>query len=111
VTELPVSWGTCNKEDYSRDSAWWAFATVDLLASVRYQDAIKDIVAARGPVEADFFDMQPVVERMAAQLAQKDPEAARGSITRYTSMCLNRAEDLYWDLADSLFVNYNNNRF
>ncbi|HON41824.1 MAG TPA: C69 family dipeptidase [Bacillota bacterium] len=111
VTELPASWGTCDKEKYSRDSAWWAFATVDLLASVRYQEASKDIVAARGPVEADFFATQPAVEKMVADLAAKDPAAARSFITSYTATCLNRAENLYWDLADLLFTKYNNNRF
>ncbi|MEA4884407.1 MAG: C69 family dipeptidase [Clostridia bacterium] len=111
VTELPASWGTCNKEQYSRNSAWWAFATVDLLASVRYQDAVKDIVAAREPVEANFFAMQPVVEKVAGELAAKDPAAASRFITDYTAMCLTRAEALYWDLADLLFTKYNNNRF
>jgi dipeptidase len=111
ATKLPTSWGIADKYDYSRDSAYWAFATVDLLANMRYQDAIRDIDAARGPLEAKFFAMQPVIEKVAGELAAKDPELAKSFITDYTGMCLTEGTELYWDLADLFFDKYNNNRF
>jgi len=111
ATELPASWNISDKLAYSRDSAYWAFATVDILANLRYQDAIQDINAVRGPIEADWFAMQATVEKLAADLTAIDPELAKGFITDYTKMCLTDATELYWKLADLMFSKYNNNRW
>ncbi|MCR4424860.1 MAG: C69 family dipeptidase [Firmicutes bacterium] len=111
VTELPVSWRTNDRFQYSRNSAWWAFATVDQYAGFRFQDAIKDIAAARDPVEAGFFAMQPCIERVAAEIWARDPAAARSFITGYTSMCMKKAESTYWELADLLMCKYVNNQY
>ncbi|HHY46554.1 MAG TPA: peptidase, partial [Firmicutes bacterium] len=111
ATELPLSWRTNDRYKYSRDSAWWAFATVDQFASFRYQDAIKDIKEVRDPLEADFFAMQPTIERAALELYKQDPKLAVKFITDYTNTCMKDAEAAYWGLADRLMVKYNNNQF
>lgn len=111
ITATPTSWMTNDRYGYSRDSAWWAFATVDLLANLRYQDAIEDIRAVRDPLQAEFYTVQPAIEQAAAGLYQTDPELAVKLLTNYTQSCMLRAEAAYWDLADELIETYNNNQF
>ena len=111
VTELPVSYRTNNRYDYSRDSAWWAFATVDQFVNFRYQDAANDLKEVQEPLQEGFYAFQPAVEEAAKILYERDPELAVKFLTNYTNSCMNKAEGVYWDLADLLIEKYNNNQY
>jgi len=111
IQQTPISWQTNDRYIYSRDSAWWAFATVDLLVNLRYQEAINDLKAVRDPLEEEFFKLQPAVEEAALALYKANPELMVRFLTQYSQSCMLRAEEAYWKLADYLMCKYNNNQF
>jgi len=71
---------------------------------------IEDIKAVRDPLEAEFFALQPIIEKTALELYEQDPILARTFITNYTNSCANRAVDAYWKLASQLFGRYHDGR-
>lgn len=114
ATELPESFATGmrggNYDVFSRESAWWAFNVVSNYAGLIWDHMIEDIKAVRDPLEAEFFTLQPAIEKTAIELYDQDPELARTFITNYTNSCANRVVDAYWKLASQLFGRYNDGR-
>jgi len=110
-TELPKSFATGRRgggyDVFSRESAWWAFNVVSNYAGLMWNVMIEDIKAVRDPLEAEFLTLQPVIEKTAIELYEKDPNLARKFITNYTNSCANRVVDTYWKLASQLFGRYN----
>lgn len=111
VTELPKSFVTGRRgggyDVFNRESAWWAFNVVSNYANLCWSYMIEDIKAVRDPLEAEFFALQPAIEKTAIELYEKDPNLARSFITNYTNSCANRVVDAYWKLASQLFGRYN----
>jgi len=109
-TELPKSFATGMRggdyDVFSRESAWWAFNVVSNYAALMWNVMLEDIKAVRDPLEAEFFTLQPVIEKTAIELYEKDPKLARTFITNYTNNCANRVVDAYWKLANQLFGRY-----
>ncbi|OPZ63728.1 MAG: Dipeptidase A [Firmicutes bacterium ADurb.Bin506] len=91
---------------FSRESAYWAFNFVSNFADLKYSYMIKDIEAVRDPLEAEFFALQPAVEKAALALYQTNPEAAKTFLTTYTNNQANRVVDAYWKLASQLAGRY-----
>jgi len=114
VTELPKSFATGRRgggyDVFSRESAWWAFNTVSNHAELLWSLMLEDIKAVRDPLEAEFFALQPAIEKTALELYKQDPNLARAFITNYTNSCANRVVDAYWKLASQLFGRYNDGR-
>ena len=110
ITELPKSFATGMRggdyDVFSRESAWWAFNAVSNHAELMWNVMLEDIKAVRDPLEAEFFTLQPVIEKTAIELYEKDPDLARAFITNYTNSCANRVVDAYWKLASQLFGRY-----
>jgi len=97
-------------EKYDAKSARWAIDFVDNLAFLRFQEAIKDIWAARNPFEEEIFKKQAEIEKEALKLLQKNPQAAQKYLTDYSNSLMNRVLDIYLQLRDTLIVKYTNNR-
>jgi len=114
ATELPKSFATGMRgggyDVLNRESAWWAFNVVENYASLFWSYMIEDIKAVRDPLEAEFFALQPAIEKTAIELYEKDPALAQTFITNYTNSCANRAVDAYWKLASQLFGRYNDRK-
>lgn len=106
VTDVPDSVKTQNRADFSRDSAWWAFAFTNNWANIGYSAMIKDINAHQQALEGEFFALQPAVEAAAVDLYNIDPALAVQYITNYTADTINRTVAAQWDLADALVVKY-----
>ncbi len=109
VTDLPDAWGL--DPDYTRirrDQAPWNFRLVFSLANnLRYQDAMQDISQVFGPAEAAFFDIQPSVERAAAQAASG--EGAGGVepfLNAYVDHGMKQVGYGYNELVDYLMFRY-----
>ncbi|HHY46555.1 MAG TPA: peptidase C69, partial [Firmicutes bacterium] len=104
VTTLPADYAINDRTKFefdNRESAWWAFNLVDNLVNRRYQDAIKDLRAARDPLEEEQFAMQPVIEKVAAELHATDPDLAAKFLTSYTASRCRKAVETFWKLAET----------
>ena len=110
VTELPKSFNKGMRggsyDVFSRESAWWAFNFVSNWADLKYSYMIEDIKAVRDPLEAEFFAVQPTIEKAAIELYEKDPILAQSFLTTYTNSCATRVVDAYWKLASQLVGRY-----
>ncbi len=106
ATELPKSFAVGDHWTLNRDSARWAFDTVDFHVQPAYSEAIRDVQAAQAKYEAGAIARIPEIDRQAVELYKKKPaEAARF----LTGFCLNNARtviDAWWKLGDDLLVKY-----
>jgi dipeptidase len=107
ITEIPRSFQIGDHWQFSRDSARWAFDTVDFHTQVVYNLAIQDVREAQKKWELSALTRTPDVDKVAADLYKKDPALARQYLTDY---CLNNASlvvNAWWDLGTQLLVKYN----
>lgn len=109
-TETAVAYRTYDPENYSDASARWTIDFVDNLASLRFQDMIRDIRAVRNPFEEAIFDHLPALEREALALHQKDPSAAQKLLTDYCTGIQSQVPGMYIKLREKLITKYTNNR-
>ena len=69
MKDLPKFYQTGSRyEEFRRDSGWWVNTYVQQMAELRYQDARKDIHAAREPKLAALYMLTPIVQQKAADL-------------------------------------------
>lgn len=103
-------YSTYHPEKYEEKSARWAIDFVDNLASLKFQEAIKDIWVARNPFEEEIFAKQEEIEKRALELHKKNVPAAQRYLTDYSNKLMNQVPELYRKLRDTLIVKYTNNR-
>lgn len=107
ITELPKSYTTGKLQQFSRDSAWWAFNFVANYANLRWSYMIKDIQKVQKEIEDLIFALQPAIETTALTLLKTNPELVAPYLTQY---CLSTADNgikKWWKLADFLVTKYN----
>ncbi|MFZ2330954.1 MAG: C69 family dipeptidase [Atribacterota bacterium] len=109
VQEIPDSWSTFNRTQFSLESDRWAYMLADDLVNRRYQDAILDLREVRDPLQAKFFANQEAVEKKALELYNEDPMKAKQFLTEYTHETMDKATKAYWDLNWKLIAKYTNN--
>ncbi len=109
VQEIPDSWSTFNRTQFSLESDRWAYMLADDLVNRRYQDAILDLREVRDPLQAEFFANQEAVEKKALELYNEDPMKAKQFLTEYTHETMDKATKAYWDLNWKLIAKYTNN--
>ena len=73
---MPASYMVDGREKFRRDCAWWAFRQVSQLATLRWQDMVKDIELVWRPIEEKAFADQARVEEEAVRLYKQDPQKA-----------------------------------
>lgn len=103
------SYRTYDENVYSEHSARWLIDFVDNLANMRFQEAIKDVRAARDPFEKELFARQAGFEQEVRELLQKNPEAARKRVTEYCVKIQNEVPPLYVKIRNNLITKYTNN--
>jgi len=57
-----------------------------------------DVDKVWGPIQNEFFEMQPSVEKQAVQMYQQDPDKARAFLTGYTGKWGSYVIDKAWKL-------------
>ncbi len=92
--------------DFSEDSARWAVDFVEKLLLLRWQDAVKDLHAARDPLEDGFFASQAEVEAKALDLHKKDPALAAKYLTDLTVSRMDEIVRMFRRLRDVLLSKY-----
>ncbi|HHY46781.1 MAG TPA: peptidase C69 [Firmicutes bacterium] len=107
ITKVPESFQIGQRNIYDRKSAWWAFNFVSNWADLKYCYMIKDIQAVYNAFESEAFAMQPIIEKAAKELYDKDPSLAVKFLTNYSNDLATRVVDAYWQLADRLIAKYN----
>ncbi len=102
---------TYDARQFSEGSARWAVEFVDNLLHLKWQWAVKDLLAVRDPLEREFFDQQPAVEKRAAELYRQDPAAAAAYLTDLTRERMERVVKMYRDLRAALITKYTNSLY
>lgn len=108
ITELPKSYTVGRLQQFSRDSAWWAFNFVANYANLRWSYMIKDIQKVQKDIEDTEFSLQPYIEKTAIELYKA---GKKDLMKKYlTNYCVQNAElgiKKWWNLADMLVTKYN----
>jgi dipeptidase len=109
VTDLPDAWDLA--PDYTRidrRQTPWNFRLVAGLANnLRYQDAVTDVRHVFEPAEAAFLNIQPQVDKTAAELFRKEgAEAVESFLNAYADRCLTQVGYAYNELVDYLMFRY-----
>ena len=85
MTKLPPFYGVGDRfHDYDPESGWWVNTRVQELSSLRYQDARKDIHAARDAKLKPLYVLTPMIQDKAASMLKAgDKEGAVSIITDF----------------------------
>ena len=106
VTDVSPLYKTYDFREFSEDSARWAVDFVEKLMLLRWQPAMKDLQAARDPVEAGFFDEQAAVDAKAAEMMKTDPAGAVRYLTGLTVSRMEALVEVYRKLRKTLLAKY-----
>jgi len=106
VTDVSPFYKTYDFREFSEDSARWAVDFVEKLMLLRWQPAVKDLWAARNPVEDGFFADQAAIDAKAAALLKTDPASAAQYLTGLTVSRMETLVDLYRKLRRALLAKY-----
>ncbi len=111
VRKISELYETYNARQFSEGSARWSVDLVDNLMHLRWQDAVKDLHAARDPIEAEFFASQAATDERALALFRKDPSSASAFLTDLTKARMERVVNMYRDLRGTLITKYTNSSY
>jgi hypothetical protein len=98
--------GTASFHEFSWDSAFWVFNWVANQAYARYKDEIVDIRKVQQDFEAGFAAEQPKIEREAAELYRRSPQAAEEFLTKYSDESSEKVVTRWKKLGEELLVKY-----
>jgi len=84
MTELPASLGRGDRYGaFDRESGFWTNIYVQQMAELHYNEAIKQVRAAREPRLRMLYEVTPAILEMAARAYPKDPEGAINLLTQF----------------------------
>ncbi len=108
MTRVPESYAVGNGDllTYSEDAAFWAFNFVSNFTYLRYNMMIEDVKDAQKALEKQFIEEVQSIDKAAAALHEKDPEAAREFVTNYSVMAGNQTVERWKELGKYLMVKY-----
>ena len=109
-SDTAPSYQTYDPEKYSDASARWTIDFVDNLCNLRFQDAIKEVLARRQPFEDKIFADQEKVEQEALRLHAISPKKAKAYLTAYCRGVMEKVPPLYIEIRNRLITAFTNNR-
>lgn len=92
--------------EFTRDSLWWAIASVNVLADARWSYMIQDINEYQAKYETSVVNSQSAIDAAALELYNKDPELAIAFLTKYCNDNAETVRDAWWQLLDNLLWKY-----
>ncbi len=107
ITDVPAPYATGDGSRFSWDSAWWVFNLVSNWANLRWSDMSREIFAVRDELERRFVALQPLVDRTAVDLMEKDRELAIEYLTDYSVQAGEMVFRRWRKLAEHLLWKYN----
>ncbi len=111
VTDVSPLYKTYDYDAFSEDSARWAVDFVEKLMLLRWQSAVKDLRAARDPLEAGFFSSQPEIEKKAAEMLPANASEAKKFLTELTISRMEQIVEMYRELRRKLLTKYSGDGF
>ncbi|NQU31950.1 MAG: C69 family dipeptidase [Bacteroidetes bacterium] len=104
VTQISLPFATGDINNYSRESAWWAFNFAANYANTRYGDIVVDIIKEQQELENLFVAQQDSIENIALSL---DGNSRIEFLTRYSDAMGNIVHRRWVTLGDRLVTKYN----
>ncbi|MDO4770455.1 C69 family dipeptidase [Porphyromonas sp.] len=108
MTRVPECYSEANGDllTFSWTSAFWMHNWVANMAYNKYSYMIKDIRKVQSELESKFLTMQPMIEKYAMELGQKDEKAAVDFLTGYSCTEADMATARWKDLGTYLLIKY-----
>jgi dipeptidase len=107
IDDVPRSYAEGSLQKFSWDSAWWVFNFVANFANLKYLYMIQDIQRVQSELEGGLLELQPIIEKAALELHEKDPELARRFLTDYSISHAERVVQRWRELGETLITKYN----
>jgi len=107
IDALPVSYTVGSLDEFTWDSAWWSFNFVANFSNLMYSYMIEDVRAAQSELEGKLLALQPVVERVATELAAEDPALLVRYLTDYSVSHGEEVVERWRQLGKGLVSGYN----
>lgn len=107
ITDIPTSYTLGSLQKFSWDSAWWVFNFVANIANIKYSYMIKDIQKVQSELEGNYIALQPVIEKVAAELAKSNPELMSRFLTDYSVSHAEEVVRRWRQLGEDLLTKYN----
>ena len=104
--KVPAAFEIGRRDKFDRNSAFWASNFVGNWSNLNYRNMIQDIRAKQQEIEDKLFADQPVVEKMAIEIAATDAARARQFISDYSNRVAQENFMKWWELADKLVCDY-----
>lgn len=110
---LPESFNFCGQDNFSRQSALWAFRQTNRLAMVNWPIGKATVEPEVIKEENKLFDEIGFIEKRAAELLKQDEknlkdgkktQLAQEYLTNYTNSYARSVIDKWWELGDDLWV-------
>ncbi len=93
--------------EYNAKSAFWVFNLVANIAYGKYSYVIKDIQKVQKELEDKYFAFQPVIDKAALELYQKDKATAVQFLSEYSTNTANQMVERWTQLWEYLVTKYN----
>ncbi len=85
-TDLPIEYKTPGRVNgYTMKSAWWIFNRLGTLSAQRWGDMHKDLDAKWIPMQIEFIEEIPEIDKKALELYDKKPEKAIEFLNNYSN--------------------------
>ncbi len=110
ITDVADCMKIYDTEVFDNNSWRWAVDFVDNMLYLKWQEAVKDLENRRNPMEARFFEEQPLVDKKFMDLHKKSPKKAKAYLTQLTIDRQEEAMKLFQDLRIELITKYTNNK-
>ena len=107
IDALPESFTRGDIRSFSWDSAWWVFNFVANFANLRYRDMVVDIQKVQAALEGQFLDLQPVIEKAAVEMLDKDKDLLVRYLTNYSVTQGDMVVKRWIELGEFLVCKYN----
>jgi dipeptidase len=107
IDALPPSYTVGALSEFSWDSAWWVFNFVANIANLKFSYMAPEIQAVQREIEGNLLEIQPVVDKVAAELWQSDPFLARRFLTDFSVSHAEETVRRWKALGQHLLTRYN----
>lgn len=110
ITEVNPKLNNYDPEAFNENSIKGVIDFVDNLLYLRWQDAYKDLLEVRTPLEEKIVGELSETDSKALELYKKNPEKAKELLTGYSWKTTDEIHKLYTDLRYQLLIKYTNNK-
>jgi dipeptidase len=104
--KVPTAFEIGRRDRFDRNSFYWAANFVGNWANLNWSGMMQDIRARQAEIENKLFADQPVIERIALEMAKTEPDRARVFISDYSNRVAQENYMKWWELADKLVTDY-----